>query len=40
MPRHHETRSLAFSPDQMFDLVADVAYYDQFLPWVSAVLIR
>ncbi len=40
MPRHHETRVLPYSPEQMFDLVADVASYDQFLPWVSAVRIR
>lgn len=40
MPRHHELRSLPYTPEQMFDLVADVASYDQFLPWVSAVRIR
>ena len=40
MPRHHETRSLPYTPEQMFDLVADVASYDEFLPWVSAVRIR
>ena len=40
MPRHSETRHLPFSREQMFDLVADVANYDQFLPWVSAVRVR
>ncbi|HVF36815.1 MAG TPA: type II toxin-antitoxin system RatA family toxin [Sphingomicrobium sp.] len=40
MPRHSETRYLPYPPDQMFDLVADVAAYDEFLPWVSAVRIR
>lgn len=40
MPRHHETRSLPYSPEQMYDLVADVGSYAQFLPWVSAVRIR
>ena len=40
MPRHHETRSLPYTPEQMYALVADVASYDQFLPWVSAVRIR
>lgn len=34
MPRHAETRTLAFSPEQMFDLVADVGRYPEFLPWV------
>lgn len=40
MPRHHETRSLPYSPEQMYALVADVASYNQFLPWVSAVRIQ
>ena len=40
MPRHSETRYLPYSPDQLFDLVADVANYHEFLPWVSAVRIR
>ncbi len=40
MPRHHETRTLPYSPEKMYDLVADVARYGEFLPWVSAVRIR
>ena len=40
MPRHSETRYLPYTPDQLFDLVADVGRYDEFLPWVSAVRIR
>jgi coenzyme Q-binding protein COQ10 len=40
MPRHNETRHLPYSPDQMFDLVADVAHYGEFLPWVAAVRVR
>ncbi|SDC95232.1 coenzyme Q-binding protein COQ10 [Sphingomonas sp. YR710] len=40
MPRHSETRTLPYSPEQMFDLVADVPSYAQFLPWVSAVRVR
>jgi coenzyme Q-binding protein COQ10 len=40
MPRHSETRHLPYSPDQLFDMVADVARYDEFLPWVVAVRIR
>jgi len=31
---------LPWSAAQMFDLVADVARYGEFLPWVSAVRIR
>ena len=40
MPRHSETKHLPYTPDQLFDLVADVARYDEFLPWVVAVRIR
>ena len=40
MPRHSETRYLPYTPDQLFGMVADVASYDEFLPWVSAVRIR
>jgi coenzyme Q-binding protein COQ10 len=40
VPRHSETRLLPYSPEQMFDLVADVGRYDEFLPWVAAVRIR
>lgn len=40
MPRHTETRHLPYSPDQLFDLVADVGRYQEFLPWVAATRIR
>lgn len=40
MPRHAETRALPYTPEQMFDLVADVARYGEFLPWVAAVRVR
>jgi len=40
MPRHSETRHLPYSPEQLFDLVADVERYDEFLPWVVAVRVR
>ncbi len=40
MPRHSETKHLPYTPDQLYDLVADVARYDEFLPWVVAVRIR
>jgi coenzyme Q-binding protein COQ10 len=40
VPRHTETRHLPYTPEQMFDLVADVARYGEFLPWVSAVRVR
>jgi coenzyme Q-binding protein COQ10 len=40
MPRHAETRQLPYTPEQMFDLVADVGRYPEFLPWVAAVRVR
>jgi coenzyme Q-binding protein COQ10 len=40
MPRHSETRHLPYTPEQLFDLVADVERYSEFLPWVVAVRIR
>ena len=40
MPRHSETRYLPYTPEQLFELVADVARYDEFLPWVVAVRVR
>lgn len=40
MPKHNETRALPYSPEQMFDLVADVRRYPEFLPWVSAIRVK
>lgn len=36
MPTHAERRSLAYTPEQMFDLVAGVERYPEFLPWCIA----
>ncbi len=33
MPTHAEKRVLRYTPEQMFDLVADVRRYPEFLPW-------
>ena len=40
MPRQAETKILPYSAQQMFDLVADVARYPEFLPWTAAARIR
>lgn len=40
MPKHAETRRLPWTAAQMYDLVADVARYPEFLPWNSAARIR
>ena len=40
MPGIHEVRQLPYSAEQMFDLVADVGRYSEFLPWVVATRVR
>ncbi|MDO5640994.1 MAG: type II toxin-antitoxin system RatA family toxin [Paracoccus sp. (in: a-proteobacteria)] len=40
MPKRSETRKLPYSARQMYDLVADVERYPEFLPWNSAARIR
>lgn len=40
MPGIRETRRLPYSAQQMFDLVADVKRYKEFLPWVIATRVR
>ncbi|TNE43207.1 MAG: type II toxin-antitoxin system RatA family toxin [Sphingomonadales bacterium] len=40
MPGIRETRRLPHSAEQMFDLVADVGSYAEFLPWVIATRVR
>ena len=40
MPRHSESRHVPYSAEQMFELVADVGRYGEFLPWVVATRIR
>ncbi|WP_114519989.1 type II toxin-antitoxin system RatA family toxin [Altererythrobacter sp. ZODW24] len=40
MPGIHQVRDLPYSAEQMFDLVADVEKYGEFLPWVMATRVR
>lgn len=40
MPKHSETRAMPYTAEQMFDLVADVRRYPEFLPWVTAMRVR
>jgi coenzyme Q-binding protein COQ10 len=40
MPTHAERRAVPYSPQQIFDLVADVERYPEFLPWCAAARIR
>jgi coenzyme Q-binding protein COQ10 len=36
MSRHTEQRHLHYTPEQLFDLIADVERYPEFLPWLLA----
>ncbi len=40
MPTHRERRHLAHTPKQLFDLVADIEKYPEFLPWCVGARIR
>ncbi|SLN41783.1 Ribosome association toxin RatA [Aquimixticola soesokkakensis] len=40
MPTHTDRRHMPYSVEQMYDLVADVARYSEFLPWCAAARIR
>ena len=40
MPSVRELRHMPFSAEQMFDLVADVSRYAEFLPWVVGTRVR
>ena len=39
MIKHSETRSSKYSSDKMFDLVADIDNYPDFIPWCSNALV-
>lgn len=39
MPHHQEKRVLSYTPDQLFDLVAGIERYPEFLPWCKAARI-
>lgn len=40
MPTHAEKRELPYRAEQLFDLVADIERYPEFLPWCAAARIR
>ena len=35
--RHHVSKVLAFTPDQLFQLVGEVARYPDFVPWITSM---
>ncbi|HYZ40507.1 MAG TPA: type II toxin-antitoxin system RatA family toxin [Stellaceae bacterium] len=40
MPTHAEERVLAYPPEQLFTLVADIERYPEFLPWCVGARIK
>ena len=40
MPTHAERQIVPYRPDQLFDLVADVGRYPEFLPWCVGARVR
>jgi coenzyme Q-binding protein COQ10 len=40
MPTHAEERVLPYTPEQLFDLVADIERYPEFLPWCLGARVR
>lgn len=40
MPTHAEKRFLPYRPDQLYELVASVDHYPEFLPWCIAARVR
>jgi coenzyme Q-binding protein COQ10 len=40
MPTHAERQIVPYTPEQLFDLVADVGSYPRFLPWCVAARVR
>ena len=40
MPRHEEQKTLAYTADELFSVVADVKDYPSFVPWCSGVRIH
>jgi len=40
MPRHEEQKTIAYTPDELFLVVADVKDYPSFIPWCSGAHIH
>jgi coenzyme Q-binding protein COQ10 len=40
MPRHEEQKTLAYTADELFSVVADVKDYPSFVPWCSGARIH
>lgn len=40
MPTHAEKRTMPYSAEQMYALIADIGSYPKFLPWCAAARVR
>jgi coenzyme Q-binding protein COQ10 len=40
MPTHSEKRTVPYTADEMYALIADVGRYPEFLPWCAAARVR
>lgn len=40
MKIHREERILPFKPEQIFNLVADIDHYPEFLPWCTGIRVK
>jgi coenzyme Q-binding protein COQ10 len=40
MPRHEEQKTLAYTADELFSVVADIKDYPSFVPWCTGAHIR
>ena len=38
--RHEVARVLPYTPDQLFELVGDVARYPEFVPWITSMRVQ
>ena len=38
MPRHEEQQTLAYTPDELFSVVANVKDYPSFVPWCTGAI--
>lgn len=40
MKKHRERKLVPYTPEQVFDVVADVEHYPDFLPWIDALTVH
>lgn len=40
MKKHRERKLVPYTPEQVFDVVADVDHYPEFLPWIDELTVH